>query len=363
MATSKDYGLGEFAYPRGWFVIAPSDQVTRQPQGIRFFGQELALYRGESGRAVLLDAFCPHMKANIAKNATSYVVHDGNVEGDSIRCPFHAWRFGPDGRCNEIPYHDGPIPEAAKIRAWRIEERYGMLLAWHDPEGGEPDYALPDLPEWDDPSWMHWAPESLGAIAIHPVELLDNMADIAHFGPVHGLGRSYEEGVAYYENTIAGINLRQRQGGTHRAAPGDGILQESDGIYTGPALLFTRIRFEQQHIIMLTAHTPVDEGVSEVVFGLMVQASSNEPSDADRQLAAFMLESMRAAFKQDFEIWLHKAPCPRPMQVRSDGPFDKVRDWYRQFYNPRAETSAYHQRLDGTYTVHNVPGVPINVAA
>jgi 3-ketosteroid 9alpha-monooxygenase subunit A len=51
------------------------------------------------------------------------------------------------------------------------------------------------------------------------------------------------------------------------------------------------------------------------------------------------------------------------MQVRSDGPFDKVRDWYRQFYNPRAEISAFHQRLDGTYTVHNVPGVPINVAA
>ena len=105
MATTKEYGLGEFTFPRGWFMIGESSKVTNTPQGVKFFGQELALYRGkQSGKVILLDAYCPHMGTHLARNSTSYVAQDGAVEGDSIRCPYHAWRFGPDGRCNHIPY-------------------------------------------------------------------------------------------------------------------------------------------------------------------------------------------------------------------------------------------------------------------
>ena len=61
-------------------------------------GQELVLYRGASGRVVMLDAHCPHMGTHLGRNSTSYVCRDGAIEGDSIRCPYHAWRFGPGSR-------------------------------------------------------------------------------------------------------------------------------------------------------------------------------------------------------------------------------------------------------------------------
>lgn len=359
MAKTEFYGLGTFAFPRGWFVIGASQEVTTKPQGVRFFGQELALYRGESGRIVLLDAHCPHLKANLARNTTSFVVHDGHVQGDSITCPLHAWRFGPDGRCNYIPYHKGPIPEAAKVRSWRVEERYGMVLAWYDPEGGAPDFEPPVLPEWEDSSWVRWEPENLGIMPIHPVELLDNMADIAHFGPVHGLGKSYEEGVAYYENEIKGITLRQRQGGAHRAAPDGGIVQFSDGVYTGPGLLFTHITNDGQSVIMLAAHTPVDDGTVAVFFGLMVKTATPEPSEMDLQMAKAYVAGMRSAFGQDFEIWQYKEPCAHPMQLRTDGPFDKIRGWYKQFYNPRDQAAEFQRKLDGKYTVPGIPACPV----
>jgi 3-ketosteroid 9alpha-monooxygenase subunit A len=168
MATSKEYGLGEFTFPRGWFMIGESAKITDKPQGVKFFGQEFALYRGkQSGKVILLDAYCPHMGTHLARNSTSYVAQDGAVEGDSIRCPYHAWRFGPDGKCNHIPYSSGPIPPAAKVRSWQVEEHMGAVFVWHDPEGGEPDYEVPLIPEINDAAWVPIAFDDLGVVGCH----------------------------------------------------------------------------------------------------------------------------------------------------------------------------------------------------
>lgn len=123
MATSAEYGLGEYTYPRGWFLVARSQDATSVPASVRYFGEDMVLYRGASGRAFLIAAYCPHMGTHLAQDKTSYVVKDGeHVEGDNIRCPCHGWRFGPDRRCNEIPYSPAPIPKAACLRAiWRAE--------------------------------------------------------------------------------------------------------------------------------------------------------------------------------------------------------------------------------------------------
>ena len=58
MATTKDYRLGEFTFPRGWFMIADADELnTHKPLAVRFFGKDFALYRGrETGKVVLLKA-------------------------------------------------------------------------------------------------------------------------------------------------------------------------------------------------------------------------------------------------------------------------------------------------------------------
>ena len=105
MAKTADYDLGEFTFPRGWFMIARADEVSKKPLNLRYFGQDMVLYRGDSGRLVLMDAYCPHMGTHIGQNETSYVVMDNeHVDGDNIRCPYHGWQFGPDGKCIEIPY-------------------------------------------------------------------------------------------------------------------------------------------------------------------------------------------------------------------------------------------------------------------
>ena len=65
MATTAEYGLGENAFPRGWFMIASAEEVANKPEPVRFFGRDMVLYRGKSGRPVLLDgtARTPRNKA------------------------------------------------------------------------------------------------------------------------------------------------------------------------------------------------------------------------------------------------------------------------------------------------------------
>jgi len=60
-----------------------------------FAGLELAVFRDSGGEVHALDAFCPHLGANMAVG--------GTVKGDCLECPFHAWKFDGEGKCVDIP--------------------------------------------------------------------------------------------------------------------------------------------------------------------------------------------------------------------------------------------------------------------
>ena len=351
MAKTSEYGLGEFTFPRGWFMVARASDVTKAPTPLRYFGRDLVAYRGESGRAVLMDAYCPHMKAHLAAEQTSGS-GAARIEGDSIRCPYHAWRFGPDGRCNEIPYFDGPIPEGAKIRSYPVEERLGCVFAWHDPEGVEPNFALPPVPEWDDPQWVLCEFEDLGTLPVHPQEIVDNIADTRHFGPIHG------QKLAYFDNVFEGVEARQRSGGGHESMPtsDEGILA-SDAVYTGPGVLVARYAMDTD-AVQIILHTPVEDGVTQIWHGLILKALAASPSPSDRKMQKAYYDAGLAAFAQDFVIWKTKEAAIQIMRVPTDGPFQKARAWYAQFYNPRARAGEYQAKAQGHHTTREMAAHP-----
>ena len=358
MATTNDYRLGEFTYPRGWFMIGRSEDATTKPEAVRYFGEDMVLYRGQSGRVFLMEAYCPHMGTHLAKNTTSYVVIDGTqVEGDNIRCPYHAWRFGPDGRCNEIPYSPAPPPKKACLKSWQVTERAGCLWVWNDAEGGEADYPLPEFAQWDDPSWINWTIEYLGELSSHPQEIIDNMADKGHLVPVHG-----SQDMELFENEFDGHVCKQILKAGHRTLTSGDEGMTNDTWYTGPAILqSTMVGDYPSH--MLIAHTPVDDGVVKVWYGLSVKSPNAVPTEEDVAIAKAYGDSGVQAFAQDFEIWANKRPCIHPMMVRGDGPFDKVRIWYKQFYNPRAAAAQYQSRVNGLYVARGTTRDPWDDAA
>ena len=343
MATTAEYNLGEYIFPRGWFMVAEALEATKKPVALRYFGQDWVMYRGESGRVVVMDAYCPHMGTHFSNNETSFVVVDGHqVEGDTITCPYHEWKFGPDGQCVEIPYSPAPIPKTACVQSLETREWGGVIFVWYDPEkDGSPEYDLPELTEWDDPTWINWKIDQLGKLNCHPTEIIDNMADKAHFGPIHG-----SSNMQHFENELDGHILIQRLAGGHKTLSDDILV--NDTWYTGPGILMSRMQglFES---FMLITHTPIEDGIIRAWHALSVKASGENPSEEEKQMATQFQEFSRLAVMQDYEVWENKRPCLQHLQVIGDGPFGKLRTWYQQFYNPRKDTQSYQMRANGVY--------------
>lgn len=346
MAKSADYNLGPHTFPRGWFIVAEANELDAGPIAVRFWGRDLALYRGESGNPVMLDAYCNHMGTHLTKSNSAMIVRNGHqIEGDSIRCPYHGWRYNSAGDVDDIPYFDGPCPKAASIRSYPVVENMGCIMAWFDEDGAPPDYDPPFLPEWDDPQWIHWSLDHLGELPVHPQEILDNMSDIAHLGPTHGAP------CQYFENQARDHLYIQRQGGPMQLY--GGVMLYTSTWYTGPGILLSKQVWGATQYELI-ANTPVDDGVSKCWHGCLVKAASPVITDEDREMARLTQAGALEAFATDFQIWTHKKPALQIMSVPTDGPFARGRKWYSQFYAKREDISGIQQAVNGTYHVRGI---------
>ena len=184
------------------------------------------------------------------------------------------------------------------------------------------------------------------------------MTDKGHLEPVHG-----SIDMVQFENEFDGIKVRQILLAGHKTLAGSGAEPMlNDTWYTGPGILQS-IMVGEYPSHMLIAHTPIDDGVIKVWYGLCVKVPNAEPTADDRALAQGYEQGGVHAFAQDFEIWGNKRPCINPMMVRGDGPFDKLRIWYKQFYNPRARAGEFHARVNGSYVTRGTQQAPWDSAA
>jgi phenylpropionate dioxygenase-like ring-hydroxylating dioxygenase large terminal subunit len=99
-----------------WHPVAFSADVTDQPAHADLLGEPLVLWRGRDGTPRAMSDVCIHRGTALSL---------GKVIGDEIVCPYHAWRYGPGGRCTAIPQLADPtrVPAKARISAFRVCER------------------------------------------------------------------------------------------------------------------------------------------------------------------------------------------------------------------------------------------------
>ena len=157
----------------GWHWLCRASQVRRRRvRALRLLGRELAVYRGSDGRVVALDAYCAHMGAHLA---------EGSVEGNSLRCFFHRWRYDADGRCRDIPCLEGAPPARACVRAWPTAEAHGLIWVW---TGAEAPHGVPEPPELTGADY-EWHLANRFEKGCHPNVVLINAIDEQHFRSVH----------------------------------------------------------------------------------------------------------------------------------------------------------------------------------
>jgi len=163
-----------------WYIAGESAAVKAgQPLASVLCNQPLVLFRDSRGRIHALEDRCPHKGVPLSS---------ARQEGDSLRCPFHGWRFISSGECVEVPsLGTAPHPSSASacVRTFPAEERDGWVWVYMGtdrcPKPSSPPPSLP-IPADDGP--MVSVRESAQA-KVRWDFAVDSLMDPAHVPFVH----------------------------------------------------------------------------------------------------------------------------------------------------------------------------------
>jgi phenylpropionate dioxygenase-like ring-hydroxylating dioxygenase large terminal subunit len=157
----------------GWYwAIRSEDLPVGAVRKVRLVGRDLVVWRAADGAVSTFDAYCPHMGAHLG---------EGKVDGDSLRCFFHAWQFDKRGVVRSIPCQDHPI--SAAVASWPTEEAYGLVWVWTGPTPRHPVPFIPALRDRPIRARLGGAFEK----GCHPNVVMVNAIDEQHFASVHNL--------------------------------------------------------------------------------------------------------------------------------------------------------------------------------
>ena len=77
-----------------WYPVAFSYEVKDEPIAARLFGDDLVVFRSQSGVVGVLEDRCPHRNVPLSI---------GRMKGDTIQCAYHGWEFDAEGHCKHVP--------------------------------------------------------------------------------------------------------------------------------------------------------------------------------------------------------------------------------------------------------------------
>ncbi|MCT4353956.1 aromatic ring-hydroxylating dioxygenase subunit alpha [Streptomyces sp. Je 1-79] len=158
-------------HPDFWYPVARSRDVRKgKTFAAVFAGERIALYRGASGKVFALEDRCAHRQVPLSL---------GVVEGEVLRCCYHAWAYRGNGHISQIPYLPKGVDRPPRgVRAYPVREVYGLVFVFPgDPEKA-PLVSLPELPEFDSP--RHKTMMFSRTVKCHYTFMHENLLDMNH---------------------------------------------------------------------------------------------------------------------------------------------------------------------------------------
>ncbi len=179
-----------------WYPVCASRSLpVGQARSFKITFQRIVVFRGEDGKARALDAFCPHMGADLG---------NGRVCGNQLECYFHQFRFDERGCLSGTRGLKKP-PQGVKNRAYAVEEKYGFV--WVYAGGEHPPYPVPEPPglEGEELVSVHVTGPLLHA---HHHVMMAGGIDLLHFASVHGIDAAFEHTVVEHSPEVADWSVR-----------------------------------------------------------------------------------------------------------------------------------------------------------
>lgn len=316
-------------FPSGWYLLSLSkDLGPGTLRTKRLAGRDVVLFRTESGTPAAVDPYCPHMGAHFG--------HGGCVEGESIRCPFHAFRFRPDGKCIATGYGTPPPPKL-RVGTLPVRETHGLVLVWLGTAGEAPTFEIPDI-ETDayvEPAYHTYQMRG------HPQETSENSCDLGHLGVVHG----YKDVKILRELRCDPGYLSVKYAMNRPVIPELPYLGDlyAEFFIHVIGLGYSRVEVDVPQLRMRTRHfvfaTPTDTEKLELTIGFShTHLGPRSPlarlpfALVERAFRRIGLRAYRHDVEQDFDIWHHKTYVHPPQLAVGDGPVGAYRRWAKQFY-------------------------------
>jgi 3-ketosteroid 9alpha-monooxygenase subunit A len=318
-------------FARGWHCLGLADGFRENgPHAVEAFGLKLVVFADSAGQLHVLDAYCRHMGGDLTQ---------GTVKGDEIACPFHDWRWGPDGRCAKIPYSKR-VPAAARTRSWITLEQNRHLFVWNDPQGNPPPehITIPRIDGAFSDEWSNWTWDSILVEGANCREVIDNVVDMAHFFYIHFAFPTYFKNVLEGHIASQYLNTRSRpdiDAGSNYASAGETSLR-SEASYYGPSYMIDYLWHDYHgttmESVLINCHYPVTPNSFKLQWGVIVKKLPGLTDEQADKVAAKFAKFIGLGFEQDVEIWINKTRVDNPLLCDDDGPVYQLRRWYQQFY-------------------------------
>ena len=320
-----------FPFPTGWFVLLRADELHKgQLITKKFAGQDVVAFRTESGKAAVVSAYCPHMGAHFG--------HGGDVQGETIRCPFHYFCFDTEGTCTKTGYDTKP-PAKAVLKTYIIREKNGFILVWNHLTNEPPTW---EVPETDNENWSEILSTDY-LLNSHPQETTENSVDIGHFGVVH----KYKDVQELSELKADGPYLNAKYAFSREGFTGKSSSMRAhiDIHVHGLGYSFVEVLIPKFGLLtrQYVFPCPVEDGKINLKIGMSVK-KIEDAGKINFFLKIFPKNILnkiilKSAFKgyandvsQDFDVWQNKVYMDNPALAKGDGPIGKYRQWARQFY-------------------------------
>jgi len=152
-------------------VYRVKDLASGRAIPIKIMSEDFTLYRGENGTPHLTAFRCAHRGTQLST---------GWVEGDSIRCRYHGWKYDGTGQCVEQPGEEEGSTSKVKIRSYPVKEYLGLIFAYLG-EGEAPP--LRRYPELERPGVFETNTPEYWPCNYY--NRLDNACDAAHVAFTH----------------------------------------------------------------------------------------------------------------------------------------------------------------------------------
>ncbi len=293
-------------HPDNWYPLAWSREVKRgKTHGVRFAGEPIVLVRTESGAVFALEDRCAHRQVPL---------HQGVVDGESIRCCYHGWTYDCTGSCIDVPYLGRErLPNG--VRSYPCREVEGLIFVFPGNPALAEEKPLPPLASVADKAYKT---RRLGReVKCHYSFMHENLMDMNHqflhrrqMGQMRArsLGRRRGEGWVEVDYTFARMEGKQPVGealvfGQNRNSGGQND-KDVMTVRTEYPYQTLQIRTSDQTLVMnlWIIYVPLDaEQRTNRTFGLLSIKKPGIPGALDLAWPLLVWFTERI-FKEDREI-------------------------------------------------------------